>query len=481
MKTPSADVLQGSFRKQVGGMGIVLAVPALVLFILEWMAARVLGPVSVGEVLNYLIPAQALSALILLGLPSTMTWLAANTGQGRAPIAVSTILGPSLVVGGLAGVLWFSGITRPEIEPGVPWQVGAVGYCGTFIIASSMALIWEAVLIGRGHIRIVAVSAVLSGLVSVGIGAWGLRSGPTLAMVALPMGLAAGSLLRWLIALAVLTRFGVWKWDHRILLPPGLAAFALAAGAVAVVNALSTWADRMIVMASLVSSPDQLAYYRYGARELPLLSSLIGAFSPILLARLSLGQAPDGTERFHTERERWLTTTRALWAILIPVGCIVGVHAPILFEWVYGPGWSASAPYFRVYLLLLLVRAMPLMVLLQAEGHQKAIILGALIDLGFAAGLGSLLVLGLGWGPMAAAGSFVAGTLVQGAYYAWVIHYKVGLEFPRVALLRTLSVAGLLMISGVTLTALFSPVPAIVVHALLAGGFAVYLLGRART
>jgi O-antigen/teichoic acid export membrane protein len=205
--------------------------------------------------------------------------------------------------------------------------------------------------------------------------------------------------------------------------PAGAWGFAAMAATISLLDAASTWADRLIVSAMNGNSAT-LALYRYGAREVPLLGGIIGAISHVLLARMTAARTSavskpgrDGQKAHADERNRWRLTVALLWVVLIPAGSWLFVHSPALFTWVYGREWAGAADYFRVYLLLLLVRAMPLMVLMQAEGLRGVIVVGSALDLAVAAGGGALLVLIWGCSPMAAAGAYVVGTFLQTGVY----------------------------------------------------------------
>ncbi len=93
-------------------------------------------------------------------------------------------------------------------------------------------------------------------------------------------------------------------------------------------------------------SESTFAFFRYGAREFPVVVALAAGLSTIMIPRLkSLDALPELKQR----------TTR-LMHIAYPLVALVMLCSPVVFEWVFGADYRSSAIIFNVYLLLSLTQ-----------------------------------------------------------------------------------------------------------------------------
>jgi hypothetical protein len=426
---------QSRLSIQVAGSGLVLAAPGLGLLLVEWMAAQVLSVREIGLIQLFLIPAQSIASIVLLGTPVTLAWWASvAVGRKSRPPVIPTV-GLGLVIGGFAAFsLLFLSPKWPGNGQGMSpelWMQLAVLLSG-FLAG---AAVWEPMIIAMGGHRWAVITAGVS-MVAMALMAAVLLLLPDPApLLAIPTALITSAVIRtigsaWFFICVARRTTAMGP-------PEGLASFAIMAAAIAIMDSTSTWADRIIV-STAAKDPAQLALYRYGARELPMLAALTGALALVLRSRLTAGRSSSSSSVLCSahvaERLRWTASSAALLLALIPVGTWLGIYAPNLFTWVYGPQWSEASTYFRIYLVLLIARGLPLLSLLQAEGFRFVVLLGALVDAFIAAGLGAFLVLGLGMGPQAAAWCFVVGTLIQTGIYAQAAQRHLGSILPWRAL-----------------------------------------------
>ena len=93
-------------------------------------------------------------------------------------------------------------------------------------------------------------------------------------------------------------------------------------------------------------SESTFAFFRYGAREFPVVVALAAGLSTIMIPRL---------KSFDTLIELKQRSTR-LMHIAYPLVATVMLCSPFVFEWVFGANYRSSAMIFNVYLLLSLTQ-----------------------------------------------------------------------------------------------------------------------------
>jgi O-antigen/teichoic acid export membrane protein len=134
--------------------------------------------------------------------------------------------------------------------------------------------------------------------------------------------------------------------------------------------------DKIIV--SSMCTPEQFAVYVNGAAEIPLIGILTGSVTSVLL--------PDFVRMYKASAYEEL---RALWhramirclTILLPVMAFILVMAPEIMRVLFSTKYEESAYPFRVYSLMLPVRATTFGAVLMAINRTRAVTLGAIFGL----------------------------------------------------------------------------------------------------
>lgn len=140
----------------------------------------------------------------------------------------------------------------------------------------------------------------------------------------------------------------------------------------------------------MYADPGVFAIFRYGARELPLASTLAVAIStamiPVLSVRMDSGLAE------LKQRIRRLT-----W-MLFPIAAVLLIAARPLYTFVFTDAFEDSAGIFQVYVLLIVSQLVIVQPVLIATGNERWLIRAAVLELGLNASLS--LLLGLQFGIM---------------------------------------------------------------------------------
>lgn len=185
-------------------------------------------------------------------------------------------------------------------------------------------------------------------------------------------------------------------------LTPGLPrlflAYSIPLGANEVLRITSSWLDKTLVSASF--DPETFAVYANGAMEIPLVGILLASVTSVLMPEFS---------RLRHEGERdpilalWRRAILRTGLLLLPIFIVSFVLAREIMIVVFSERYAASAAPFRVYLLLLPLRAAAYTPILLALGRSRAVLVGALGDLVLALALALALIPRLGYlGPAVA-------------------------------------------------------------------------------
>lgn len=119
---------------------------------------------------------------------------------------------------------------------------------------------------------------------------------------------------------------------------------------------------------------EQFAIFRYGARELPLAVLLSSSLSSSFIPRLSQGNLLSELSNLKAES---LKLMKLLFPITILLVCFSSWFYPLVFR----AEFSASAPIFNTYLLLLVSRVLFPQTLVLAAGKTKVILQIAFVEL----------------------------------------------------------------------------------------------------
>lgn len=148
------------------------------------------------------------------------------------------------------------------------------------------------------------------------------------------------------------------------------------------------------------------AIYRYGARELPLNTILIGS----VVSGLIMATTPI-EEKIKIEMKRVLR-------LLVPVLSVLILISPLLFQWVYDEEYKLSALFFNLYAVLILSRIFFVQVFFYRAGHRWSLTLLSAVEvvLNIVLSLILLRAVGLVGIPLA---TILADVVVRAAMVIW--------------------------------------------------------------
>lgn len=121
------------------------------------------------------------------------------------------------------------------------------------------------------------------------------------------------------------------------------------------------------------------AIFRYGARELPLVTILTAALTATLIP-LAVENQAIVLPKIKTEIDRL-----SLWLFPVTIGLML--VSPFLFPEVYTENFAASARVFNVYLLIISSRILLPQVIILAQQHNYVLVWSAFIEVGVNLGL----------------------------------------------------------------------------------------------
>lgn len=213
-------------------------------------------------------------------------------------------------------------------------------------------------------------------------------------------GLAAVGMLKWCWLLGYVVRNGEWRWSEEILKSWWLISWPL--GLYALMAGLNQSLGPWLVGYFFAGDTEAFALYRYGARELPLLSALAGALGSALIPAIAQ-HLDNGLQNLRQE-------TTQLYHLLFPLTILLLLTAHWWFPWVFSSDYQDSVPLFRTFLLLTSAHLLFARTVLVAKQDTRWIPLFAVGSFCFQLLLGFLLVpiLGLNGVALAAVLAFGA-------------------------------------------------------------------------
>jgi O-antigen/teichoic acid export membrane protein len=180
-----------------------------------------------------------------------------------------------------------------------------------------------------------------------------LSAGAQMLAVALPLflgydfaysfwSLAMVGILKWCWLLLFVIRRGRWHWSGAILNSWWLISWPL--GLYALVAGLNQSLGPWLVGYFFAGDTEVFALYRYGARELPLLSALAGALGSALIPAIA-HHLQNGLKDLREESVK-------LYHLLFPITILLLLTAHWWFPLVFSADYQDSVPLFRTFLLL---------------------------------------------------------------------------------------------------------------------------------
>lgn len=229
---------------------------------------------------------------------------------------------------------------------------------------------------------------------------------------------------RWVLLWVALAHWADWRIDKTYLVLFAGQAWPLAVGAL--LSGSAEYLDGLIV--SRFFNEETFAIYRYGAKELPLSIVLAAAFSNSMVPEVA---KVGGAQAAHQIKQG---STR-LMHLFFAVGLVLMVAGPWLYPRVFNADFSASAPVFCTYLLLIVPRVIFPQTMLVGLGHSSAIMANAAIELGTNMAVSFALLPWLGITGIAI-GTVVA-SCTDKALAAYKLHKLAGIRLVDIVPLKT--------------------------------------------
>jgi len=154
------------------------------------------------------------------------------------------------------------------------------------------------------------------------------------------------------------------------------------------------------------------AQFRYGARELPLVTVLVGAVSTALI--------PIAVNDMNTAMRDVKRRMTHLSNILFPVSIVLMLASPFLFTFFYNENYQLSAQIFNIYLLVISSRLLMPQVVIFAKHENRVLVFSALLELIVNVGLSLWFlkwfgILGIAWATVIA---YLVNKVIL-AVYSW--------------------------------------------------------------
>ncbi|MEM6321621.1 MAG: hypothetical protein AAF960_28440 [Bacteroidota bacterium] len=127
-----------------------------------------------------------------------------------------------------------------------------------------------------------------------------------------------------------------------------------------------------LIVSNQFNNPATFAIFRYGARELPLVTILMAALSATLIP-LAVTNPALAVENIKKEVNKMVN-----W--LYPLAILLTLLSPYLFPMVYNQAFAASAEIFNIYLLIISSRILLPQVIILAKQHNYVLVGSALLE-----------------------------------------------------------------------------------------------------
>lgn len=427
-----------SLRRRATWVSLGRLSNAAALLLVNVFLARALPDADVGSFQKVWVLLTVWVPLFVFGLPLAMSYFGptlptAERGRFLAQQVLLSWLSAALFAA--AVLLGAETVARYQGDPHLAVLLRLAVPLGTALIATGF---WEPLLIVYGRHRWLAVSLAVFSLLHVTAVVLGwLVSGSVRGIY---VALGAYAALRFAVCAAGLVHVARplplgWRGDWlrqqvRYALPLGLRDG---------IGAVSRATDKLI--ASFRVSAEQFGYYVYGALELPLIGLVVDATLAVLLPELA-GAHQRGERARVVELMR--LAARRIGLLVFPVCVLSLVVAEPLMALLFGGAYRQSAPYFRVFALLLLCRVSTSGTVLMAAGRPGLVLVGSVLDMVLAAGLGLALLPRLGLIGLAV--GLLVSTYCQVAYYLYQAARVLGEPMRR--LVPWLDLARLLLVSA---------------------------------
>jgi O-antigen/teichoic acid export membrane protein len=171
-----------------------------------------------------------------------------------------------------------------------------------------------------------------------------------------------------------------------------------------------------VIISAVYKDPAMFAWFRYGAKEFPLVLMLANGLSNAMLPEFST------RERMRESLTKIKAKSKRLMHILFPMAIVVMLGTRWLYPRMFNPGFQKSADIFLIYSLLIVPRLLFPQTIIVGRKKTQISLVSALLELAFNVPL-SLLMIRWGYGLVGVALSTVVVYLIGKIFlitYLWI-------------------------------------------------------------
>lgn len=150
-------------------------------------------------------------------------------------------------------------------------------------------------------------------------------------------------------------------------------AYGVPLGLTSIVGLIAWEFDKLIV--SVNFPPELYAVYVLGAIEIPFIRMIRSSVNKVILPEMSKVYAEGNLKELV---RLWHSSIRKISLIILPIFVITMIFSHEIITLLYSEKFAFSVPYFRIYLLLLIVRVASYGIILQAIGKTRENLKGSI-------------------------------------------------------------------------------------------------------
>jgi O-antigen/teichoic acid export membrane protein len=247
-------------------------------------------------------------------------------------------------------------------------EIPLPGILAAYIVLNSPAMMTEYIYLLHHRSKCIVAYAIIT--FSLQLAAVGLPPFLGYGLNTILSGLLFVSFLRFVWLLLVLRKYARFETDW-----PMLKEYVVLGSPLVLSTLLSSssrYIDGFIITSQF--SPDELAVFQYGARELPLSMLLANSLGMAMLPKLSRKNIESPLAEFRSEIDR-------LQWFLFPVSMLLILTSHWFYPLVFNHQFAASATIFNIYLLLIISRMLFPQTLLIAQKMNSIIVRASLFEI----------------------------------------------------------------------------------------------------
>jgi O-antigen/teichoic acid export membrane protein len=375
--------------------------------------SRVLSIYGYATYRQTLLAYSLVAPLLTLGLPEALYYFLPGEKERPRSILIENLLLLSFMAGLFSLFLFLGGDRLLAWRFNNPDLVQTLRILAPYSLFMLPASAFSACLVARDKVKGVVIFNVLSRLVIFATVVAAALVWRTPAAVILGTVIGAGIVLFPALKLMFASCEGGALWPSWY----GMVAqlkYAVPLGLAAMLGNVSLALDKVIV--SSMCAPEQFSVYANGAIEIPFISVLTGSVIAVLIPDFVKMHRSSNYEDIRT---LWHKAMIRCLTILLPVMGFILIMAPEIMRLLFSDKYEGSAYPFRIYALMLPIRATTFGAVLMATNHTKAVTFGATLNLVVNALLSILFVKYIG--PVGAAWATTLSTIGLALLYSYII------------------------------------------------------------